>query len=70
MSIRWRLNGDLVCAAMSNPMYGDTYINDRLHYALSVEQQCLIADEDHENNGLWHWKDIQPYVIKENSNEN
>ena len=55
MSIRWRINGDLVCAAMSEPEEGDTYINDHLHYQLSVISRAIIADVDHEKNGLWHW---------------
>lgn len=55
MSIRWRVNGDLICAAMSEPEEGDTYIDDRLHYELSVESRAIIADVNHETNGLWHW---------------
>ena len=55
LSIRWRADGRLVCAAVSDAEEGDTYIDDRLHYALSVEARALIADIDHETNGLWHW---------------
>lgn len=55
MSIRWRLNGDLICAATSEPEEGDTYIDDRLHYQLSVISKAIIADIDHESNGLWYW---------------
>jgi hypothetical protein len=55
MSIRWRKNGELVCAAMSNPEDGDTYIDDRLHYQLSVVSRAIIADINHEVNGLWYW---------------
>ena len=55
MSIRWRLSGALVCAAMSEPEDGDTYIDDRLHYQLSVTSRAIIADTDHEESGLWHW---------------
>lgn len=55
MSIRWRIDGSLVCAAMSEPEEGDTYIDDRLHYQLSVISRAIIADSDHENNGLWWW---------------
>ena len=32
MSIRWRLNGDMICAAMSKAEPDDCYINDRLHF--------------------------------------
>ncbi len=55
MSIRWRQNGDMVCAAMSEAETDDTYIDDKLHYQLSVESRAIIADVDHKNNGLWHW---------------
>lgn len=55
MSIRWRESGELVCAAMSEPMDNDCYIDDRLHYKLSVELAVIIADEKHEDNGLWYW---------------
>jgi len=55
MAIRWRENGDLICAAMSNLEKGDTYINDNLHYQLSVISRAILADVDHEKNGLWHW---------------
>ena len=55
MSIRWRKDGKLVCAAMSKPEKGDTYIDDRLHYQLSVISGVILADVEHEKNGLWHW---------------
>ena len=55
MSIRWRKNNELVCAAMSEPEVGDTYIDDRLHYQLSVISRAIIADINHEKNGLWYW---------------
>ncbi len=55
MAIRWRIDGRLVCAAMSKPEDDDTYIDDRLHYQLSIESRSILADVDHETNGLWHW---------------
>lgn len=55
MAIRWRASGELVCAAMSQAEEGDTYIDDNLHYRLSVMSHVLIADLNHETNGLWHW---------------
>ncbi len=55
MSIRWRLNGNMVCAAMSDAESDDCYIDDRLHYQLSTISKAIIADVDHEINGLWHW---------------
>ena len=55
MSIRWRLNGDMICAAISEAESNDCYIDDRLHYQLSVVSRAIVADVCHENNGLWHW---------------
>lgn len=62
MSMRWRLNGDLVCAAMTEEEDGDTYIDDRLHYQLSVNCRAIIADVDHEENALWHWVDNETFL--------
>ena len=55
MAIRWRRDGRLVCAAMSKEESNDTYIDDRVHYQLSVITRAIIADDDHKSNGLWHW---------------
>ena len=40
---------------MSEPEEDDCYIDDRLHYQLSVISKAIMADVDHETNGLWHW---------------
>jgi len=55
MAIRWRRGGRLLCAAKSDPEEGDTYIDDRLHYQLSVISRAIIADVNEEGTGLWHW---------------
>lgn len=55
MSLRWRSNGQILCGAKSLPEKGDCYIDDRLHYELSVEQKCIVPDKDEDINGLWHW---------------
>ncbi|KKM73444.1 hypothetical protein LCGC14_1410420 [marine sediment metagenome] len=55
MSIRWRVGGVMICAATSEAEPSDCYIDDRLHYQLSVVSRAIIADVDHETNGLWHW---------------
>lgn len=56
MSIRWRKTGELLCAAKTEPMKDDTYIDDRLHYELSAIKGFIIADKNHFENGLWHWE--------------
>lgn len=55
MAIRWRKNGRLICAAMSEAEEGDTYIDGRLSYELTVELQVIVADPNHKANGLWYW---------------
>ncbi len=55
MGIRWRKDGRLLCAAMSEPEEGDTYIDDRLTYELSVVLKVIVVDRNHKANALWHW---------------
>lgn len=55
MSLRWRINGDLLCAAKTNPHPHDTYIDDRLHYELSVVQKAIAPALDEEKTGRWYW---------------
>ena len=55
VAMRWRKDGRLLCAAMTEPEEGDTYIDDTLHYQLSMISRAVMADVDHETNGLWHW---------------
>lgn len=45
----------MLCAAMFPEEEGDTYIDDRLHYQLSVISRAIVADYEHEKNGLWYW---------------
>ena len=54
---------------MTEPEDGDSYIDDKIHYQLSVVSRCIIADVDHENNALWHWvhsehEDPKSYMIR------
>jgi hypothetical protein len=55
MAIRWRKDGRMLCAATTEPEDGDTYIDDRLHYQLTVISRAIVADINHEENCLWHW---------------
>ncbi len=57
MSLRWRKNGDLLCAAKHRPLKDDTYIDDRLHYKLAVELKIVIPRDDELVSGRWHWKE-------------
>lgn len=60
MAIRMRVNGELICAAMSTEEPDDIYIGDTLHYQLSVLSKAIIADVKHEENGVWHWLHNDP----------
>lgn len=55
MALRWRLTGEILCAAKSEVQEGDTYINDRLHYELSVMQKTIVPALDEEKSGRWYW---------------
>ena len=70
MSLRWRASGILLCAAKYGPLEDDTYIDDRLHYKLSVELKVVIPQDDEPKSGVWHWiesetaKRIMEEIIK------
>ena len=55
MGIRWRKDGRLICAAMSEPEEGDAYFDDRVLGELA-NRYYIVADPDHKINGLWHWQ--------------
>lgn len=57
MAIRWRKDGRLLCAAMTEPEEGDIYIGDLLTKQLTVVMKVIVADPDHKKNALWHWKE-------------
>ena len=57
MALRIRKNGSIMCAAMHSPEPGDTYIDDQLHYDLSIEHRVLVTEphERHQFRGEWWW---------------
>lgn len=55
MAIRIRETGEILCAAHTEPMEGDTYIHDGLHYYLSVFTEAIVASENHSEDNLWFW---------------
>jgi hypothetical protein len=62
VALRWRAGGELLCAAKTEPEEGDTYIDDRLHYQLSVVGRVIIADVEETTNGRWHWVHDAPFL--------
>lgn len=68
MAVRIRRDGRVLCAAMHPAEPGDTYLDDGLHYKLSVELGALVTepmDSDvgrggHAAHGEWWWRDEVP----------
>jgi hypothetical protein len=62
MSLRWRSTGELLCAAKHPEREGDTYIDDRLHYELSINHSVVVPARDEEKTGRWYWANFKfPY---------
>ena len=55
MSLRWRADGRLLCAAKHQEEPNDTYIDDRLHYLLSTIVRVLLPHVDEKETGEWRW---------------
>ena len=57
MAVRIRSDKqEIICAAKSRRRKGDIYIDDTLHYALSVEMEVLHTDKQDKNGAdLWYF---------------
>ncbi len=62
MSIRVRRDGTMWCAALTDPLEGDTYIDDGLHYEMSVEKAVIVAlpMPEHLKHPQWWWTAMAP----------
>lgn len=62
MAIRVRKDGRMFCAAHTAPVDGDTYIDDNLHYLMSVEYGVIVAlpMPEHIKNPEWWWAGAAP----------
>jgi len=63
MALRIRLDGRILCAALNKVEDGDIYINDNLHYQLSVKEKVLVTTENEyhmKHGGEWWWKGREP----------
>ena len=67
MSLRIRKSGEILCAANTEAEEGDTYLNDEIHYYLSVLTGAIVASENHLEDNLWFWNIKEEY--KEHCNE-
>lgn len=57
MALRIRKDGRILCAAIHPFQYGDTYIDDELHYQMSAISKILVCEpmELHKKSGQWWW---------------
>lgn len=66
MAVRIRKNGKILCAAMYKKEIGDTYLDDGIHYYLSVKEKILVTEpmEKHKIHGEWWWKGNIPNNVE------
>ena len=67
MAVRIRKDGRIFCAVLSEPNKGDCYLDDGIHYDLSVNKKVLVTTENDyhmKNGGEWWWKGQEPKNIK------
>ena len=70
MSLRIREDGRVLCAAMHPAEKGDCYIDDGVHYLLSITLGLLVTEQmempenvgrgGHARHGQWWWYDDVP----------
>jgi len=66
MALRIRSDGRVLCAALHQEEPGDTYIDDGLHYLLSVQHRVLVTlpmpqhTESGPRMGQWWWRGNAP----------
>lgn len=66
MAVRIRKDGRILCAATHLAEEGDTYLDDGVHYYLSVLHQVLVTEpwEKHKVHGQWWWAGSIPEGIE------
>lgn len=66
MAVRIRKDGRVLCAAMHPEEDGDKYIDDGLHYFLSVEVKVLVTEPHakHKVHGQWWWINDVPEGVE------
>jgi len=67
VAVRVRQNGRIFCAARHPEETGDIYLDDGLHYQLSVELGLLVTetmDGGHRDHGEWWWRGLAPSGIE------
>lgn len=66
MALRIRKDGRILCAAIHPVEIGDTYIDDGLHYEMSVIHKVIGSElmEKHKESGQWWWTGNIPNGIE------
>lgn len=66
MALRVRRDGRILCAAIHSEELGDTYIDDSLHYEMSVIHKVIGTEpmEKHKIHGQWWWMGNVPEGIE------
>lgn len=66
MAVRIRKSGEILCAALHPELPEDIYVDDALHYILSVKQRLLVTEdwEGHSIRGQWWWKGEVPEGVQ------
>lgn len=66
MALRIRKDGRILCAAIHPEMEGDTYIDDGLHYEMSVIHKVIVTEPEpqHSKRGEWWWRNNIPWGIE------
>jgi hypothetical protein len=62
MALRIRSDGRILCAARHEAEAGDAYLDDGVHYELSVNRRVLVTEAmpAHAEHGQWWWKGQEP----------
>lgn len=65
MALRIRKDGRVLCAAMHAEEPGDTYLDDGLHYKMSVMRKVLVTEpmSEHAKHGEWWWRGQVPFGV-------
>jgi hypothetical protein len=66
MALRIRKDGRILCAALHCEEVGDTYIDDNLHYEMSVLYRVIACEPmpKHAESGQWWWVGNLPKNVK------
>lgn len=66
MAVRIRKDGRILCAALNSREEGDLYLDDGVHYELSVIRKVLVTEiwESHKTRGEWWFINNVPLGVE------